>query len=395
MKRSHRRRVLECASPLALSITNDFQSASGLAHSRTLTRWTSVGLLLVISTLLFGGCASTPPRIAASAVGAIAPREGDEIVVAGHYVHTGTPVVLWTDPGGYDAYRVERRFSPLEEAGWNSTQEKAKNVNQPNRYDQRKAGLTTNEVERLRGGGWDLPTLQNVVDQFVLHFDVCGTSRQCFNILHDHRGLSVHFMLDLDGTIYQTLDVKERAWHATIANHRSVGIEIANMGGYRDAEENPLAAWYAKDAEGLTRITIPARFGDGGIRTPNFIGRPARNEPVCGVVQGTELTQYDFTPEQYTALAHLTAALCKALPKITCDYPRDEQGELIPKKLPDEILANYQGVLGHYHIQTNKTDPGPALDWDKLIQTAQQLMNPPPTPAASLDTSLGHMRHRR
>ena len=41
------------------------------------------------------------------------PRIGDEIVAAGQFVHTGTRVVLWMDPGGYDAYRVERRFSPL------------------------------------------------------------------------------------------------------------------------------------------------------------------------------------------------------------------------------------------------------------------------------------------
>jgi len=350
-------------------------------------------LLLGTGSLLLAGCASTPPRGAAG-VGELAPRIGDEIMVAGHYVHTGTPVVLWTDPGGYDAYRVERRFSPWEEAGWESTQEKVKTLTKPNRYDLRRAGLSTNDVERLRGGGWDLPTLQNVVDQFVLHFDVCGTSRQCFKILHDHRGLSVHFMLDLDGTIYQTLDVKERAWHATIANHRSVGIEIANMGAYRNEEENPLDEWYAQDADGRTRVTIPARFGDGGLRTPNFVGHPARNEPIRGVVQGAELTQYDFTPEQYRALAHLTAALSKVLPKIKCDYPRDDQGKLIPRKLSDEVLANYQGVLGHYHIQTNKTDPGPALDWDKLINDARNLMKPPTT-AVSLDTSLGHMRARR
>ena len=48
--------------------------------------------------------------------------------------------------------------------------------------------------------------LQQVVDQFVIHFDVCGTSRRCFEVLQDKRGLSVHFMLDIDGTIYQTLD---------------------------------------------------------------------------------------------------------------------------------------------------------------------------------------------
>jgi N-acetyl-anhydromuramyl-L-alanine amidase AmpD len=355
----------------------------------------SRGAAALALSLLGSGCASTRPVPPASpaAVGNFVPRTGDEIVVAGHYVHTGTPVVLWTDPGGYDAYRVERRFSSWDEADWDSTQEKVQALTKPNRYDMRRAGLSTNEIERLRGGGWDLPTLQNVVDQFVLHFDVCGTSRQCFKILHDHRGLSVHFMLDLDGTIYQTLDLKERAWHATTSNHRSVGIEIANMGGYRDAEENPLADWYTKDSDGRTRITIPERFGDGGIRTPNFVGRPARNEPVRGVVQNVELTQYDYTPEQYRALAHLTAALCEALPKIKCDYPRDAQGKLVTEKLPDDVLASYQGVLGHYHIQTNKTDPGPALDWDKLIRDTRALMNPPPQPSP-VDTSLGHMRRR-
>lgn len=354
---------------------------------------TVAALLLGALVLLGAGCRSVHPA-SGGAVGEFAPRVGDEIMVAGRYVHTGTPVVLWTDAGGYDAYRVERRFSPWEEADWKTSQEKVKGLNTPNRYNLRQAALTTNEIERVRGGGWDLPTLQRVVDQFVLHFDVCGTSRQCFKILHDHRDLSVHFMLDLDGTVYQTLDVKERAFHATISNTRSVGIEIANMGAYRDTESSPLDQWYSLDAAGRAYITIPPAFGDGGIRTANFVGRPARNAPVRGVVQGAELTQYDFTPEQYRALAHLTAALCKVLPKIKCDYPRDEQGKLVPRKLADDVLANYQGVLGHYHIQTNKTDPGPALDWDKLITDARALMDPAPA-VRPIDTSLGHMRQRR
>lgn len=340
--------------------------------------------LAVVASLalatLFTGCA-TAPR-----VGSFAPRVGDEIVIAGKYVHTGTSVVLWTDPGGYDAYRVERRFAPLEKSDWKTSSEEVRDLDQPNRYNLRRSGLTTNEFERVRGGGWDLPTLQRVVDQFVLHYDVCGVSRQCFNVLHDHRGLSVHFMLDLDGTIYQTLDVKERAWHATTSNSRSVGIEIANMGAYGREENSPLELWYARDADGRTRITIPERLGDGWIRTPSFVGRPARNEPVVGEVQGRTLTQYDFTPEQYRALAHLTAALCKALPKINCDYPRDEQGQLIRRKLDDEALEKFQGVIGHYHIQTNKTDPGPALDWDHVINRARNLMD------GGTDTSLGHMR---
>ena len=141
---------------------------------------------------LLAGCQHAP--------GTPAPRKGDEIVVAGQMFHTGTRVVTWMDPGGYDAYRVERRFAPIEESDWAATKAKLTGTETPNRYSQRRGDLTSAELERVRGGGWDLPTLQRVVDQFVIHYDVCGIAKQCFNILHDHRNLSVHFMLDLDGT---------------------------------------------------------------------------------------------------------------------------------------------------------------------------------------------------
>ncbi len=323
---------------------------------------------IVIVTLLAAGCGTVPRA------GKPEPRCGDEVVAAGKFFHTGTRVVLWLDPGGYDAYRVERRFAPIKESDWDTSHADARSLNSPNRYSLRRAGLTTNEIERVRGGGWDLPLLQRVVDQFVLHFDVCGVSRRCFEVLQDDRDLSVHFMLDLDGTIYQTLDLKERAWHATTSNDRSVGVEIANIGAYPVNEKNPFADWYRTNANGRVFLTIPARLGDGGIRTPNFVGHPARNEPVRGTIQGEDLVQYDFTPEQYAALTKLTATLCEIFPKLKCDYPKDAEGRLIPRKLPDADLKNYQGVLGHYHIQTDKVDPGPALDWDKVIGGAQRLL---------------------
>jgi N-acetyl-anhydromuramyl-L-alanine amidase AmpD len=342
---------------------------------------------LGLAAVIMAGC-KTAPR-----PGTFAPRTGDEIVVAGKFVHTGTPVVLWLDPGGYDAYRVERRFAPLTNSDWETSHEQVRELKTPNRYNLRRAGLTDEEIQRVRGGGWDLPTLQRVVDQFVIHFDVAGTSRQCFNILQDHRGLSVQFMLDLDGTIYQTLDLKERAWQATIANSRSVGIEIANMGAYGLNGGKRLADWYSREQDGHTRITIPPYVKESGIRTKNWVGHPARPDPVKGVIQGQELMQYDFTPEQYEALTRLTATLCKVLPRIKCDYPRDASGKLIPRKLPDEDYQNYHGVLGHYHVQTNKTDPGPAFQWDRVIGGARRLMNDGFTPEVN-ETSAGHMRPR-
>ncbi len=80
------------------------------SHSRLVCSIQTFGLLTAVAA--FTGC-KTAPR-----PGALTRRWGDEIVVAGQLVHSGTPVVLWLDPGGYDAYRVERRFSPLEKADW-------------------------------------------------------------------------------------------------------------------------------------------------------------------------------------------------------------------------------------------------------------------------------------
>jgi N-acetyl-anhydromuramyl-L-alanine amidase AmpD len=90
------------------------------------------------------------------------------------------------------------------------------------------------------------------------------------------------------------------------------------------------------------------------------------------------LHQYDFTPQQYKALAKLTAALCTVFPRIACDYPREANGRLMTHKVPSEELQNYHGVLGHYHIQTNKVDPGPALQWDYIIGEARRLMKQKP-----------------
>src|SRR5579863_1803071 len=150
-------------------------------------QWLTFGVALV-AVLFVNGCATAPTP------GAYEPRKGDEIVAAGQFFHTGTPVVLWMDPGGYDAYRVERRFSPIAKADWEDSHAEVKDLTSPNRYGMRTRSLSTNEIEQVRGGGWTLPLLQRVVDQFVLHFDDAGTSRTCFRVLQDHRDLSVHFM---------------------------------------------------------------------------------------------------------------------------------------------------------------------------------------------------------
>jgi N-acetyl-anhydromuramyl-L-alanine amidase AmpD len=311
------------------------------------------------------GCATARPF---GQPGAPLQRLGDEIVVCGQFFHTGAPVVLWTDPGGYDAYRVECRFNPDQRMPSNPVSDSV------SRYGSFRRHLPDDVAQQVREEGWSLSLLQDWVDLFVLHYDVCGTSRRCFEVLHDRRGLSVHFMLDVDGTIYQSLDLKERAWHAGSANDRSVGIEIANIGAYPDTET--LDKWYARDADGRTYLTLPDRMGDGGVRTTEFVARPARNEPVHGVVQGRQLQQYDLTDEQYESLVKLTATLCQVLPRIEADYPRDEMGELRTTVLTPEEMESFSGLIGHWHVTDAKIDPGPAFDWDRLTDDVREI--PPP-----------------
>lgn len=284
-------------------------------------------------------------------------RTGDEIVACGQLFHTGTPVVLWLDPLGYDAYRVENRFR-LDSATSQPTEP---------RYGSWRRHVPPDVLQAVQNDGWSLSELQKHVDLFVLHYDAAGTSRQCFRILHDQRKLSVHFLLDLDGTIYQTLDLKERAWHAGHANDRSVGVEIANIGAYPLSDTTTLARWYRPDAAGRPVMTLPDWMGDPRIRTPGFVAVPARGEPVVGEIHGATYAQFDFTPQQYDALVKLTATLCRVLPRIRPEFPRDASGAVRRDALTPDEFESFHGILGHWHLTPQKIDPGPAFDWERLL----------------------------
>lgn len=322
-----------------------------------------VTLVAVGTAVLFTGCVAPSPY---GTPGERLERLGDEIVVAGQLYHTGAPVVLWMDHKGYDAYRVEQRFKPAASMPSKPVSDS------PARYHTFRRHLSDEDRKAVEADGWSLELLEEYVDQFVMHYDVCGTSRRCFEVLHDLRGLSVHFMLDVDGTIYQTLDVKERAWHAGEANDRSVGIEIANIGAYPDM--TTLDKWYGKDDDGRPYITFPESVVPTGIRTEGFVARPARDEPVEGTIHGRKLHQYDLTSEQYDSLIKLVATLHEALPNLALDYPRDASGRVRTDKLTPEELDEFQGLIAHWHITENKIDPGPAFDWERVIEGAKKLV---------------------
>ncbi|MEM8711844.1 MAG: N-acetylmuramoyl-L-alanine amidase [Planctomycetota bacterium] len=319
------------------------------------------GNLALLTALLCGGgsvgCASSDEALAPEVV----PKAINQSIMAcGERLFVGAPVVLWNDPLGYSAYETDLHFErpPVGTDRPNPGELRYR----PGRVDRR-----TEEV-MVRPEKGTMEELREALDLFVVHYDVCGVSQTCFKVLHDRRGLSVHFMLDVDGTIYQTLDLRDTAWHASQTNDRSVGIEIAQIGAYPRNEKGDatLAGWYEETPEG-TRLTLPKDPGELGVLTPGFQGRPARDAKILGRIQGEGLQQYDFTPEQYDSLVKLTAALCHHFPRIQPDAPRDPEGRVLDRRLDEEAEWAFQGILGHYHVSSRKVDPGPAFDWQRFL----------------------------
>ena len=80
---------------------------------------------------------------------------------------------------------------------------------------------------------------------FVNHWDVCLSSSSCERVIAK-RGISIHFCIDNDGTIYQLLDTQHAAWQAGGRkwNHDSIGVEISN------AYYTKYQSWYVKNGLG-------------------------------------------------------------------------------------------------------------------------------------------------
>lgn len=275
---------------------------------------------------------------------------GQAIVVGGERIAIGAPVVLWHEAPYYSAYDTLPRFSDEGPRG--------------RRYA---PGRVPAEGGRTRADA------ERAVDQLVLHYDACGLSSTCFRVLHDERKLSAHFLLDVDGTLYQTLDLADTAWHARQANGRSVGVEIANLGAHAPGDGSPFERWTTEDGRGL-RISIPPQLGDGGVRTPDFVARPARPGRITGTVQGETLEQIDLTPEQYESLAKLTAALVQTFPALELRVPEGPDGRVATERIDEELEADFRGILGHLHVSSSKLDPGPAFDWRRYLTRAAQLL---------------------
>lgn len=189
-----------------------------------------------------------------------------------------------------------------------------------------------------------LSAVQAVIKKFVLHHDGVNSSQVCMNVLHNERGLSCHFLIDNDGTIYQTLDLALMGYHAAAFNSDSIGVEFCNR---------------------------------GILDHPDYYATAAVKHPISDEysINGHKMKSFDFTPQQYEAFYMLAGALVKHLPNLALEYPRDPQlpakpawGTVGPVTAEGDSLPmpSFAGFCGHYHLTTRKWDPGP-FDFKKWI----------------------------
>lgn len=305
----------------------------------------SLNWVILVSLVALAGCQNTAEIRS--------ERPNDVIMIAGELFHTMTKVVLWTDKGGFDAYRGHRHDQ--------------KNVGPPHDHPDRLlrfGSLRRNGSQawkdRVQREGYTPEDLIEVIDTIVLHYDACGSSSRCFHVLHDLRGLSCHFLIDVDGTIYQTLDVKERAWHAGTANDRSIGIEIAHFGAFPEAIQADLH--YEESTHGirLKESSLAGTSAEGAFPYP------ARQQMFSGVIHQQNLFQRDFTEAQYASIEKLLIALCRAIPSIRPIVPRTEEGFVQSGLRPEPSGQAVAGIVGHWHVGSHKVDPGPAFNWDRI-----------------------------
>ena len=176
-----------------------------------------------------------------------------------------------------------------------------------------------------------------IPNMLVAHWDVCLSSKSCFNILKK-RKLSVHFLIDNDGTIFQLMDCNDIGYHAgnRAVNNNSIGVEISN-------------AYYPK----YQSIYKKRGFGS----------RPVWKD---AKVHGKTLEPFlGFYPAQEEAFIALSKALNNVY-KIPLQTPQID-GVTSTTVVPDVKRGEFKGIVNHFHVTNRKIDCA-GFDIDKFLK---------------------------
>lgn len=184
--------------------------------------------------------------------------------------------------------------------------------------------------------------LRAAAQVIILHADGMSSARGTYQVLVN-KGLSTHFCVDWDGTIYQCLDPLHAGIHAGEQNGRSIGIDLNN--------------------------DLPALHGAD--RGKDYPYRPGQDDPAYRrprsplmEINGSRKQSYGYTDAQYAALIPLLKVLCDVL-GIPKEPPLDQRGEVVDRML--EAPDGFQGFCAHWHTSATRWDPGPGFDWQRVF----------------------------
>jgi len=249
-------------------------------------------------------------------------RPNGVLIIGGQEFNVNAPVVNW------------------HESGWNAMSERCiptKNDDArkcvdaggkqypygppPLPYTQRFSTRPNLRAEKWRGGlAPSYEAVKASVKQFVIHHDGCTSADMCFSVLQNERGLSCHFLLDNDGTIYQTIDLGLMAYHASDWNLYSIGVELCNRG----------------DAFNVPNFYDNGRAG------------PKRNITPCKI-NGNTMKAFDYTPAQIDSFSRLCRELLRLLPNLPAEYPQSSPGEALWDTLRDAPIKR-ESFIGYAQI---------------------------------------------
>lgn len=245
------------------------------------------------------------------------------IVVCGQKFDIGTKVVLWDEDGGLNGYDESTTKIEDRKTG------KVTKVS-GKRYSSRSMLKPNPNLDQLKG----------MITQFFFHHTGNLTAKSTFETLHMERKLSVTFILDDNGTIYQTLDVKEKSWHGGTNNPMSIGIEMCSRAS---------ASKYPDD------------YDEYHQKKYHVLPRKKRMDKV----QGMMVWGYEYNDAQYAALIKLISKIVEIFPKLAkADFPRTASG-LVVKSLLSKPL-DHVGFICHYHTCKEKWDPV-CLDHQRIL----------------------------
>jgi hypothetical protein len=166
------------------------------------------------------------------------------------------------------------------------------------------------------------------INMVITHWDVCTSAKKCRYILAA-KGISTHFCIDWDGTIYQFMDVVHEGWHSGVSkiNQQSVGIDL----------NNPVYTKYNKILvkRGQPKRPVIGGYSINGWKPKEFLG---------------------FHQVQIDAYIALLAGLNAHLPDLNLVPTGDTGNPKVIKTITVSKAATEGGVMHHAHVKKRKWD---------------------------------------